>query len=208
MRPKTTTALALAATALVPAAAWAADPPSPTEAELRAPLVGHLTAAAHMRAERRANVQDNLTARAVRLARKEAEIRDERFHGPAERRRLSEEAPAELRDEIDATLVDIREAREAAEAAAAEAQAAAAPVPAAGAAPGHLEAIASCESGGDPSAIGGGGLYRGKYQFDMQTWQSVGGTGDPAAAPEAEQDARAAALYAQRGTAPWPVCGG
>ncbi len=72
----------------------------------------------------------------------------------------------------------------------------------------HLEAIAACESGGDPGAIGGGGLYRGKYQFDLATWQSVGGSGDPAAAPEAEQDKRAAMLYAQQGATPWPVCGG
>ena len=34
-----------------------------------------------------------------------------------------------------------------------------------------------------------------------------GGTGDPAAAPEAEQDRIAAALLAARGTQPWPVCG-
>jgi Transglycosylase-like domain len=73
--------------------------------------------------------------------------------------------------------------------------------------PAHLQAIAACESGGNPSAIGGGGAYRGKYQFDQQTWASVGGTGDPAAAPEAEQDKRAAMLYARAGAAPWPVCG-
>jgi hypothetical protein len=73
--------------------------------------------------------------------------------------------------------------------------------------PGHLQAIAACESGGDPSAIGGGGAYRGKYQFDYQTWASVGGSGDPAAAPEAEQDKRAAMLYARSGAAPWPTCG-
>ena len=73
--------------------------------------------------------------------------------------------------------------------------------------PAHLQAIAACESGGNPAAIGGGGLYRGKYQFDRQTWASVGGTGDPAAAPEAEQDRRAAMLYARAGSSPWPVCG-
>ncbi len=73
--------------------------------------------------------------------------------------------------------------------------------------PAHLQAIASCESGGNPRAIGGGGLYRGKYQFDRGTWASVGGSGDPAAAPEAEQDKRAAMLYARAGSAPWPVCG-
>jgi peptidoglycan hydrolase-like protein with peptidoglycan-binding domain len=70
-----------------------------------------------------------------------------------------------------------------------------------------LESIADCESGGDPTAISPTGQYRGKYQFDRQTWQHMGGTGDPAAAPEAEQDARAAQLLARRGTAPWPVCG-
>jgi hypothetical protein len=71
----------------------------------------------------------------------------------------------------------------------------------------QLEAIAACESGGNPAAIGGGGAYRGKYQFDYGTWASVGGSGDPAAAPEAEQDKRAALLLARSGTAPWPVCG-
>jgi hypothetical protein len=70
-----------------------------------------------------------------------------------------------------------------------------------------LEAIAACESGGDPTAIGGGGMYRGKYQFSRETWASVGGSGDPAAASEAEQDKRAAMLYAQGGAGHWPVCG-
>lgn len=70
-----------------------------------------------------------------------------------------------------------------------------------------LEAIASCESGGDPTAVSADGSYRGKYQFDYGTWAAVGGSGDPAAAPEAEQDYRAALLYAQSGTSPWPVCG-
>jgi hypothetical protein len=71
----------------------------------------------------------------------------------------------------------------------------------------QLQAIAACESGGNPRAIGGGGAYRGKYQFDYGTWASVGGTGDPAAAPEAEQDRRAAVLLQRSGTSPWPVCG-
>jgi hypothetical protein len=70
-----------------------------------------------------------------------------------------------------------------------------------------LEAIAACESGGDPGAVSADGLYRGKYQFDYGTWASVGGSGDPAAAPEAEQDMRAQMLYDQRGAQPWPVCG-
>jgi Transglycosylase-like domain len=70
-----------------------------------------------------------------------------------------------------------------------------------------LDAIAACESGGDPTAVSADGTYRGKYQFDYGTWESVGGHGDPAAASEAEQDYRAALLYARSGSSPWPVCG-
>jgi hypothetical protein len=70
-----------------------------------------------------------------------------------------------------------------------------------------LEAIASCESGGNPAAISSDGSYRGKYQFSFETWAAVGGSGDPATAPESEQDYRAALLYAQSGSSPWPICG-
>jgi hypothetical protein len=70
-----------------------------------------------------------------------------------------------------------------------------------------LESIASCESGGDPKVLSSDGSYRGKYQFDYGTWESVGGHGDPAAAPEVEQDYRAALLYSRSGSSPWPVCG-
>jgi hypothetical protein len=73
--------------------------------------------------------------------------------------------------------------------------------------PAVLASIANCESHGNPGAIGGGGLYRGKYQMTYSTWASVGGKGDPAAAPEAEQDRRAAMLLARSGTSQWPVCG-
>jgi len=69
-----------------------------------------------------------------------------------------------------------------------------------------LEAIAQCESGGDPTAVSSGGLYRGKYQFSRATWRSIGGRGDPAAASEATQDRLAARLYAAQGTAPWSNC--
>ena len=67
--------------------------------------------------------------------------------------------------------------------------------------------IAQCESSGNPAAVSADGQYRGKYQFSRQTWAEFGGSGDPAAAPEAEQDRIAAALLAARGTQPWPVCG-
>ncbi len=79
---------------------------------------------------------------------------------------------------------------------------------AAGSTSATLERIAQCESGGDPTAVSADGRYRGKYQFSRATWRAMGGSGDPAKAPEAEQDRLAAALLAERGTAPWPVCGG
>jgi hypothetical protein len=70
-----------------------------------------------------------------------------------------------------------------------------------------LEAIAACESGGDPTVVDASGTYYGKYQFDTSTWASVGGSGNPAEASEAEQDYRASLLYARAGSSPWPVCG-
>jgi peptidoglycan hydrolase-like protein with peptidoglycan-binding domain len=79
--------------------------------------------------------------------------------------------------------------------------------PDAGNASSLLEAIALCESGGDPTAVSDDGVYRGKYQFTRSTWKTMGGTGDPAQAPEATQDALAAKLLAAEGTKPWPVCG-
>lgn len=70
-----------------------------------------------------------------------------------------------------------------------------------------LDAIAACESGGDPAAVSSDGTYRGLYQFDYGTWESVGGTGDPASASAQEQSYRAALLYSRSGSSPWPVCG-
>ena len=110
------------------------------------------------------------------------------------------EARAERRQAERLPQVRERRAAERKEARRTEAQTAAVPP--------QLQAIASCESGGDPTAIGGGGLYRGKYQFSVETWAAVGGSGDPAAAPEAEQDKRAAALYEQSGPGQWPNCAG
>lgn len=70
-----------------------------------------------------------------------------------------------------------------------------------------LEQIAQCESGGDPTAVSADGQYRGKYQFSRETWAALGGSGDPAAAPESVQDEMAAQLLAQSGTSSWPSCG-
>ena len=73
--------------------------------------------------------------------------------------------------------------------------------------PAILLRIAECESGGNPRAVSPGGQYRGKYQFSRETWRTLGGRGDPADAPEWQQDRLALKLYRLRGTAPWPNCG-
>ena len=89
-----------------------------------------------------------------------------------------------------------------------------APAPAAasggggGSAPGGAwGAVAKCESGGNPRAVSSTGKYRGLYQFSRETWASVGGSGDPAAASAAEQTARAQKLLARSGAGQWPKCG-
>jgi peptidoglycan endopeptidase LytE len=70
----------------------------------------------------------------------------------------------------------------------------------------NWSALSACEASGNPAAVSSGG-YMGLYQFDQQTWQSVGGSGSPTAASPAEQTLRAQILYSQRGSSPWPVCG-
>ncbi|MFE1561097.1 ubiquitin-like domain-containing protein [Streptomyces sp. NPDC058734] len=68
-------------------------------------------------------------------------------------------------------------------------------------------ALAQCESGGRPSATDPSGTYGGLYQFDVSTWQALGGSGRPQDAPASEQTYRAKKLYVQRGASPWPHCG-
>jgi hypothetical protein len=88
-----------------------------------------------------------------------------------------------------------------------------APVPA-GPSSEQWAALRRCESGGDYSITNPSGRYRGAYQFDRSTWNSIaerhapGLVGvDPAGASPADQDAMAQALYGERGARPWPHCG-
>jgi hypothetical protein len=68
---------------------------------------------------------------------------------------------------------------------------------------------AECESGKDPNAIGGGGQYRGAFQFLKSTWRhspkSPGG--DPIDYTYRTQAVVAVALKRQDGTGHWPNCG-
>jgi Transglycosylase-like domain len=166
------------ATALALAGVLLSVPAARAQDPLRHPVGDHVTVAAQMRAEAR----DNLARRTLRLARSVASDNGERFDAADEQRRLRGMTRAELRDRMSA----LRDSRFTASP--------------------TLQAIAACESGGNPATDTGNGFY-GKYQFDLATWQAVGGTGNPAHASEAEQDRRATMLYARAGASPWPVCG-
>jgi len=83
-----------------------------------------------------------------------------------------------------------------------------------GPSPAEWEALRQCESNGNYSITNPSGRYRGAYQFDRTTWDSVASRRamrlvgvDPAAAAPADQDYMALALYSERGASPWPHCG-
>ena len=65
--------------------------------------------------------------------------------------------------------------------------------------------LAQCESGGDPTTNTGNGFY-GMYQFTLETWQSLGGTGYPHEADAATQTEMAKKLQAKAGWGQWPGC--
>jgi Transglycosylase-like domain len=184
MKPKKLLAVcgACAVTGAPAAAALAAGGPTPAPAPL-APHGPVASALAHRQAEHDV----------LRLARRKARVAHTRVR-PGYVDRVHTWSLARLRRERRSLRGDIRALRR-------TGGAPDVPVPAV------LRSIAACESGGDPHAVGGGGAFRGKYQFDYGTWARVGGSGDPAAAPEAEQDRRAAMLYARADSSPWPVCG-
>ena len=68
---------------------------------------------------------------------------------------------------------------------------------------------AECESGGDPKAIGGGGRYRGAFQFMKTTWRSSPKSpgGDPIDYSYTTQAVVAVKLKHRDGAGHWPVCG-
>jgi hypothetical protein len=68
---------------------------------------------------------------------------------------------------------------------------------------------AMCESGKDPDAIGGGGRYRGAFQFLKSTWRRAPKSpgGDPIDYRYRTQAVVAIALKKREGTRHWPNCG-
>lgn len=81
-----------------------------------------------------------------------------------------------------------------------------APPPApAGSVSANLDAIARCESGGNPDAYNPAGYY-GAFQFSLATWHGLGFSGDPRDYTYAEQKYAAVHLVARSGYSPWPHC--
>jgi hypothetical protein len=68
---------------------------------------------------------------------------------------------------------------------------------------------AECESGKDPKAIGGGGKYRGAFQFMKATWRSSPKSpgGDPIRYRYRVQAVVAVKLKKRDGRGHWPTCG-
>ena len=133
--------------------------------------------------------KDHLVRTNVRLARREARLSDDRLR-KGYTRRVRDDAVSVIRDRNQRLRKRItRLERRAGSTASAP-----------------LQAIAACESGGDPSTNTGNGFY-GKYQFTTSTWAERrrhgqsrrrlrGRAGPP----------RRDALRADR-RSPWPVCG-
>ncbi len=68
-----------------------------------------------------------------------------------------------------------------------------------------LARLRQCESGDDYQANTGNGYY-GAYQFALSTWESLGFSGLPSAAPPATQTQAATELQHEAGWGQWPVC--
>jgi hypothetical protein len=66
--------------------------------------------------------------------------------------------------------------------------------------------LARCESSGNPKAVGGRGKFFGAFQFTLQTWHSLGMTGNPVDYPYDAQLEAAQRLQARSGWRNWPVC--
>lgn len=70
----------------------------------------------------------------------------------------------------------------------------------------NWDGLAFCESTNNPHAVNNPAGYLstyGLFQFDLPTWASVGGSGNPGDASPEEQLTRAKLLYQSRGLEPW-----
>lgn len=73
----------------------------------------------------------------------------------------------------------------------------------------NWDGLAYCEATNNPNAVNNPSGYLstyGLFQFDLPTWASVGGSGNPGDATPEEQLVRAKLLFQSRGLEPW-LCG-
>lgn len=71
----------------------------------------------------------------------------------------------------------------------------------------RLDALAQCESGGNPRAFNPAGPWYGAFQFHRDTWRRMGGgPGDIRNYSYSEQKAVAARLVQAAGWGQWPSC--
>lgn len=68
-----------------------------------------------------------------------------------------------------------------------------------------FNSIAMCESSGNWSADTGNGFYGG-LQFTLDSWELVGGSGNPADTSQDEQIMRGSLLQSRQGWVAWPRC--
>ena len=205
MRLRTLGAVCAACAITAPSSAYAADPPAPAPntavAALAAPGVP-----ATVPGDPHAGVLRLLADRHVWMKRRHVRLLGDKLTRPERselRTSLLRQTPKRVRAKTRALSRQIRELRRRVTSRYGGAPDVSIP-PALRRA---LNAIAQCESNGNPRAVSASGMYRGKYQFSFATWRTVGGTGDPAQASEIEQDRRAAMLYKRDGPGQWPVCG-
>ena len=185
-RKPTIAALAAGAAATPVGLALAAEPAPPARTvspALRVSLAGDQSTAETLREAGAGRHVDTYVA----LSRRRADLTGRRFARAAALRQAHDMSPRGLRRANRALRAEVRELD--------------VPIPPV------MWKIAECESHGDPRAIGGDGTFRGALQFMRSTWESVGGQGDPAAAPMEEQLRRGAILMTRSGASPWPVCG-
>lgn len=78
----------------------------------------------------------------------------------------------------------------------------------------ELGRLRHCESTDNYQAISRSGTYRGAYQFDQTTWDDVAARHfewlvgiDPIDVDPWWQDSMTRALWSERGSQPWPICG-
>ena len=191
MRTTTTAVLAVGATALAIPTAAQAD----VQSSVQVPLAGHLTVASQMHAEHTELAQQRLTRKASRLADRVADARDRGFSPRAYRRRVNDEPPARLARR----MRDLRRELETSTAARAARSARGA---------GHLPHARGDRRLRVRRQPGHGHRQRVLRQVPVHLRPGrASAAGNPAAASEAEQNRRAALLYAREGASPWPVCG-